>query len=185
MPNCPSCGSSVEDGEKNCPNCGHAIPASSLENIPDKTTGWQKFVIVVGAILLVVIAFTFYGAEKRENAACQEIFSQQAPAIIQNVAFQSGLGRIFGIPAYQIKARPKEAQMVVDFQYGPLTQEQASLFGNGVCAALAQSYVRKGYIPRHLRVVVAGQQPGGRVVYGASIYNGNIDALGWEPAARR
>lgn len=181
---CPSCNGKVEDTAVNCPKCGKAIPACSLENIPTQTSGWQKFVIVVTVILLIVIAFTFYGAEKREDAAAQAIFSQQLPGIVQAVASQSGIASRFGMPAYAIKATPKAAEATLVFPGGPLNQAQASMFGNAVCTELAQSYVRKGYMPRNLRVIVAGDQPGGRAVYGQSIYNGNIDALGWEAASK-
>ncbi len=184
MATCPSCQAKVEEGAGSCPKCGRVIPASQLENIPVQTSGWQKFVIVVTVILLVIIAFTFYGAEKREDVAAQQIFSQQMPELVQSVALQSGLGNVFGIPSYSIQAKPKAAEVVLSFPSGPLTQAQAAMAGNAVCARLAQIYVRKGYMPRHLRVIVTGDQPGGRAVYGQSIYNGNIDALGWEPASR-
>lgn len=181
---CPSCQAKVEEGTTNCPKCGRAIPASELENIPDRTSGWQKFVIVVTVILLIIIAFTFYGAEKREDVAAQTIFSGAMQGIVNTVATQSGLGSRFGVPAYTIKATPKTARIVLTFPTGPLNQAQAALFGNGVCASVAQTYVRKGYMPRHVSVIVMGDQPGGKAVYGESIYNGNIDALGWEPASR-
>ena len=181
---CPSCQGKVEEGASACPKCGKAIPASALENIPTRTSGWQKLVIVVSVLLLIVIAFTFYGAEKREDAAAQAIFSQQVAGIVQTVSSQSGLGERFGVPGFTVKATPKAAEVVLAFPSGPLNQAQASMYGNAVCASLAQAYVRKGYMPRQLRVVVAGEQPGGRAVYGQSVYNGNIDALGWEPASR-
>lgn len=181
---CPNCQAQVGDGEKNCPKCGKAIPASELENIQTQTSGWQKFVIAVTILLLIVIAFTFYQAEDREDKATQQIFGPQMEKIINTVASQTGLANYFGMPAGQIIATTKTAEAMVVFPSGPLSQAQASMFGRAVCAGLAQSYVNKGYMPRQIRVVVAGNEQGGQAVYGQAIFNGNIDALGWEPASR-
>lgn len=184
MATCPNCKAHIADSETTCPKCGRDIPASDLETIPVTTDGWQKFVIAVTIVLLIAVACTFFSAEDREDAAAQNIFAPQVGAIIQNVAMQTGLGRNFGVPAYQVSARPKSAEVSVVFPSGPLNQNQAAMFGQAVCAGLAQTYVKKGYMPRHIKVTVAGNQPGGQAVYGQAIYNGNIDALGWEAASR-
>lgn len=180
---CPNCKAKVADDATSCSTCGKAIPASSLEDIQTHTTGWQWFVIAVTTALLIVIGFTFYDAEEREDRAAQQVFGQPIANIVRIAAAQTGLGNKFGIPDCQFVAKPKEADVVVTFAKGPLNQAQASMYGQAVAARLAQAYVRKGYMPRHLRVVVAGNQPGGRAVYGQAIYNGNIEALGWEPAS--
>lgn len=184
MDTCPNCKAQIADSETTCPKCGKDIPASSLEDIPTETSGWQKFVIAVTIILLIAIGFTFFEAEEREDQAAQQIFAPQLERIIQISAAQTGIGQRFGVPAYKISAKPKNAEVTIFFQSGPLSQAQASMFGRAVCAGLAQTYVNKGYMPRHLKVVVAGNQLGGASVYGQAIYDGNIDALGWEPASR-
>lgn len=184
MAMCPSCKAKVGDQEKTCPMCGRDIPASTLENIQTQTSGWQKFVIAVVVLLLIVIGFTFYQAEDREDRAAQGIFKPQVERIIQTVATQSGISQRFGMPAYQLVAQPKVAEVMLIFPSGPLSQAQAAQVGRGVCSSLARTYVNKGYMPRYLRVVVAGSQPGGQAVYGQAVYNGNLDTLAWEPASR-
>ncbi|MBD5553272.1 MAG: hypothetical protein HDQ44_02935 [Desulfovibrio sp.] len=180
---CPHCKAKTEDGAAECPACGKTIPASDLEQIQTSTSGWQKFVILAATVLLILIGFTFYGAEDREDKAAQQNFAKPVADIIRIASAQTGLGDIFGAPEYQYVARPKSAEVRVNFVRGPLNQAQAAMFGQTVCAALARAYVRKGYMPRHLRVIVGGSQPGGHAVYGQAVFNGNIDALGWEPAA--
>lgn len=193
---CPNCKAPVGENETTCPSCGHDIQASKLENLQTQTTTWQKFIIAVVIVLLIAIAFTFYHAQSREDAATQQIFEAQMGQIVQSVAIQSGLAQRFGLPVYQIMATPKSANGSVVFPSGPLTQADAAMFGRAVCMLLAQSYVKRGYIPRNLRIVVAGNQPGGQAVYGQVIYNGNLGAtyngniesspqdLIWEPASR-
>lgn len=183
MAECPNCKARVDEEAKECPTCGKQIPADQLEEIPTRTDGWQKFVIAVTILLLVAIAFTFYNTEAREDSAAQRNFAQPIADIIRVASGQTGLGRNFGMPDYSYVAKPKSAEVTVYFPNGPLNQAQASMFGQTVCANLARAYVRKGYMPRDLKVIVAGNQPGGRAFYGQAIYNGNIEALGWEPAA--
>lgn len=193
---CPDCKAPVGENETTCPSCGHAIPASSLEDVQTSTTGWQKFIIAVVIVLLIAIAFTFYSAQSREEESAQQIFEAQMGQIAQSVAIQSGLAQRFGVPAWQINAGPKEATASLVFPSGPLTQAEAALFGRGVCIMLAQAYVKRGYIPRSLRIIVAGNQPGGEAVYGQAVFNGNLGAsyngnivsspqdLAWIPASR-
>lgn len=171
---CPNCKAPVGENETTCPTCGHAIPASSLENVQTQTTGWQKFIIAVVIVLLVAIAFTFYNAQSREDKVAQQVFEAQMGQIAQSVAIQSGLAQKFGLPTYQITAEPKAATASIVFPSGPLTQEEAAMFGRGVCIMLAQAYVKRGYIPRSLRIVVGGYQPGGQAVYGQAVFNGNL-----------
>lgn len=175
---CPSCKENVPDSAANCPKCGERIiPADTLEKIPTKTSNWQKVVIAVSVILLVAIGFTFQGAEERENKAAQSIFQQSMETIIRDIGNQVGVNQQAGMPKWILKAETKGAQVAIDFP-APLTKEQASAYGQGVCAALAQAYVRKGYMPRHIAVTVGN----GQNVYGQAIFNGNINALGWEGA---
>lgn len=173
---CPGCKAPVGENETTCPTCGHAIPASSLESVQTQTTGWQKFIIAVVIVLLIAIAFTFYNAQSREDESTQRIFEAQIGQIVQYVAIQSGLAQRFGVPSWQIVAEPKSATATLVFPSGPLTQEEAALFGRGICIMLAQNYVRRGYIPRSLRVVVSGNQPGGQALYGQAVFNGNLGA---------
>ena len=178
MATCPSCNENVDDSATSCPKCGkRIIPASSLEEVPTKTSNWQKFVIAVSVILLIAIGFTYQGAEERENKAAQSIFEQSMQAIIRDIGLHVGTVQEFGNPAWKLKAETKAAQVAIDFS-GRLTQEQAAAYGQGVCAALAQAYVRKGYMPRHITVTVGS----GQHIYGQAVFNGNIDALGWETA---
>lgn len=176
MAMCPGCKAPVGENETTCPTCGHAIPASSLEDVQTQTTGWQKFIIAVVIVLLVAIAFTFYNAQSREDRATQQIFEAQMGQIAQSVAIQSGLAQRFGMPAYRIVAEPKAATATLVFPSGPLTQSEAAMYGRGVCIMLAQAYVKRGYIPRSLRVVVSGNQPGGQALYGQAVFNGNLGA---------
>lgn len=184
---CQNCKAQVADGAKTCPMCGKEIAANTLENIQTETGGWQKFIIIVTIILLIAIGFTYYGAEDREDKASQQIFSAQMPRIVQTAALQSGLARVYGMPGWQIAADPKAATVILHFPSGPLTQAQASQIGQMVAADLAQTYVNKGYMPRNLRVVVGGTQPGGNAVYGQALYNGDYGepgtALSWQPAS--
>ena len=181
---CPSCKDQVPHSAKACPQCGtRVIPADQLEDIPTKTTGWQKFVIIVSIILLILIAFTFYGAEDRENAAAQAAFTEPVMRIVNNTAAQTGYGSFFGMPSFKLDAGIKGAAVSVVFPTGPLSQEQAATFGQSVCAALAREYVRLGYAPRQITVNVGTVLADNTVYpYGQAVFNGNIGAIGWKPA---
>lgn len=176
---CPSCKTEVLDTARHCPKCGRQIiPADELENVPKKTSTWQKVVIALSVVILIAIGFSFQGAEDRENKAAQENFSQPVEKIVRDIAAQTGLAQQYGLPAWKLKAETKTAAVAVDFPNASLTAEQAAAYGQGVCAALARVYVAKGYMPRQLTVTVGS----GPKVYGQSVYNGNIDAIGWEAA---
>lgn len=183
---CPSCQAPIGDNATECPRCGkRVIPADQLENVPDHTTGWQWVVIAVTTILLIMIAITYKAADSRENAAAQRIFSEPVAQLISNIAVKTGMAQYFGLPNHTLRAKTDDARIVVEFPHGALTQPQASMFGQSIAAATAQLYVKKGYMAQHIDVTVASAQPDGKVkAYGQAVYNGNIDALGWEPAAQ-
>lgn len=184
MATCPSCQATIRDDASECPKCGkRVIAASSLENIPVKTTGWQKFVIIVTIILLILIAITYQSAETREDAAAQANFSQPVAKIVSDTAIQTSLSQYFGMPEHKLKAGTKGATVSITFPRGGLNQQQAAAMGQSVAALLARTYVRKGYMPRHITVSVLSAVPGKKPeLYGKAIYDGNIDALGWEAA---
>lgn len=173
------------DGSKVANDPGEkVIPADELEKIDTKTSRRQLIVIIASVILLLVIAFTFEGAEKRENHAAQATFSQPVQAIINSTAESTGLRRSFGYPTYTLEAETKSARIFVLFEHGPIPPHQAAIFAQDVCAQLARAYVLKGYAPRRLDVSVsANVSPyNGKIFYGTAIYNGNIDALYWQSA---
>lgn len=184
MATCANCQATISENATECPKCGkRVIAASSLESIPEKTTGWQKFVIIITIILLILVGVTYQSAETREDAAAQRNFSQPAARIVSDVAIQTRLSQYFGMPGHKLKATTKGAEVTVSFPRGGLNQQQAASVGQGIAGLLAREYVRKGYMPRHITVSVYSVGPGGRSqLYGKAIYNGNIDALGWEAA---
>lgn len=184
MATCPNCEASIHEGAEECPKCGkRVIPASSLETISVKTTGWQKFVIIVTIILLVLIGITFQSAENREDEAAQRTFSQPVARIVSDAAVHLGLAQSFGMPDHKLKAETKDARVFIIFPRVGLSQEQASSVGQSIAALLARTYVQKGYMPRHITVTVASATARRKpMIYGKAIYNGNIDALGWEAA---
>lgn len=181
---CPACKEQVPHSATTCPRCGERIiPGDQLQSVPTRTTSWQVFVIIVSIILLIAIGITFYSAENRENQAAQANFSAPVMQIVGNVAAATGMGAYYGQPAFQLKAETKQARVSIVFPTGPLSQEQAQTFANAVCGELAHEYVLKGYMPRHIMVAIGTALANGRVhYYGQSIYNGDIDSLGWEAA---
>lgn len=182
---CPKCNEQVPHSSDHCPRCGEkVIPADDLEEISTNTTDWQKIVIAATIILLILIGFTFYGAEDREDRAAQDIFNQSLMHIVSGVAAQTAIGHYYGVPAYQLKAGPKKATATVIFSSPPLAPEQAATYGSSVCASLAKAYVRKGYMPRSIKVNVASQYGNDYTYYGEAVYNGNLDKLAWEAAQK-
>lgn len=182
MSTCPECKNDVPDTAEKCPHCGRrVIPGDSLEKIPTKTTVWQQFVIAISVIILIAIGFTYQHAEERENLAAQTTFYAPLADIVRSMALHSGMGRQFGFPTLRLKAQTKSAEAFIAFPSGPMSEERAAVFAQAVCAALARTYVQKGYMPRELVVNISSRQPV-PINYGTAIYNGNRDKLGWQSA---
>lgn len=176
---CPSCKETIPDSANGCPNCGErVIPGDKLQSLPGKTSMGQKVLIALGVIILIAIGFSFQGAQEREDIAASEVFTQPVERMIRDIAAQTGIAQQFGLPEYKMHAGTSNAELQLDFAKGTLTPAQASTLGQGVCAAFARIYVSKGYNPTHIRVIVSKND----IPYGEAIFNGNIDALGWEPA---
>ena len=186
MKECPECSASVEDSAENCHICGkRLIPASKLEKIDLVTTTWQKLVIIVGAVVLIAIAFTFLGAGKREQEAAQKNFEPTVTEIINSAANQTGMVQAFGQPRHMLSAGTKSADIRVHFPTGPMHEIQAKRFAERVCEIVARVYVRKGYIPRALSVTVSSSVPGRRnLIYGTAYYDGDKDKMIWVPAEK-
>lgn len=179
MATCPSCNEQVPDSAINCPKCGERVIAGdTLSSVPKKTSVGQKVLIALGVICLIGIGFTFEGAKEREDKAAQELFTQPCERIIRDISLQTDVVRQFGLPAYRLFAGTQNAELQLDFAKGTLNADQARSLGMGVCSALARAYVRKGYMPDHIRVIVSGRG----TPYGDAVYNGNLDSLGWQPA---
>lgn len=179
MATCPACKEHVPDSATTCPKCGERVIAGdTLSNVPQKTSVGQKVLIALGVICLIAIGFTFEGAQKREDRAAQELFTQPCERIIRDISLQTGIVHQFGLPAYRLFAGAQNAELQLDFAKGQLGADQARSLGMGVCSALARVYVRKGYMPDHIRVIVSGKG----APYGDAIYNGNLDSLSWQPA---
>lgn len=183
MARCPDCNAKIDASVKACPYCGkEVIPASFLETIPTKTTTWQKIVIIFSIIILIAIAFTFLGAEKREDLASQDVFKAPVSQLVEAAATHSGLGKIFGLPDLSLKADPKNAEISIVFPSGPLSAAQAQNFASYISGMTARTYVDKGYMPRQITVSISSQIPDGRVfTYGKAIYNGDQDFISWQP----
>lgn len=184
---CPKCKAHISDDSPTCEYCGERVIAGdTLSKVPEKITSWQKVVIVISIIVLIAIAFTFRGAEKRENQAAQNTFSNPVETIVMKAAEASGLSSAYGEPDVTMNAETKKAIVFVDFPDGPMSVNQAADFGLDVCRQLARTYVQKGYMPRALAVFVSSSgRNGTQIHYGSAVYNGNVDVLGWEPAATR
>lgn len=180
---CPDCHEQLPDSAKMCPRCGKwIVPASELEDVPTKTSLWQKIVIVAALIILVAIGLTFRGAEERENQAAQKDLSAPLAAIITKQIETLGLG---SSPKAELAIETKRADVRINFP-AMISAKKAEDFGLAVCAGLARVYVDKGYMPRALAVEVGSLLPDGALAtYGRAIFNGNLDALGWEPATAR
>lgn len=183
MARCPECKAKIHDSFKNCPYCGQeVIPASVLENIPTKTTTWQKVFIIFSIIILIAILFTFKDAQKREDIASQDIFNLPVSQLITSAANQSGLAHIFGMPTHTLQAEPKTAVISIVFPNGPLTSAQAQNFASYISGMVARTYVQKGYMPREVTVKIASNNPKGQYyTYGKAVYNGDKDFITWEP----
>lgn len=185
MANGQKCDSENPDSATECPASGEkVIRGDTLEKIVTKTTTWQKIVIVVGFFIILAIAFSFEGAKNREDQAAQKIFSTPLGDIIKNYVASTGLGKQFGAPTVRMKAGTNYGNVYLEFPRGPLSQKQASVFAQMVCASLAKTYVNKGYMPRNLRVyIICKLADGRRLLYGRAVYNGSFDRLSWQPAA--
>lgn len=186
MARCPDCKAKIDDSVKECPYCGkEVIPASFLENIQTTTTTWQKIVIIFSIIILIAIAFTFLGAEKREDIASQNVFDMSVSQLVASTAVNSGMAHIFGMPGHTLKADPKTAEISIQFPTGPLSAAQAQNFATAVSGSVARTYVDKGYMPRSITVNIYSGSPSGRsIFYGRAVYNGDKDYISWIPEAQ-
>lgn len=176
---CPHCHEPLSESAKMCPKCGKwVISADELENVPTKTSRWQKIFIAVSVIVLIAIGLTFRGAEERENAAAEKNLGAPLTAIVQEQAGALGLAA----PKLNLTIATKTADVSLDFP-GAIGADKARDIALAVCAGLARTYVDKGYMPRDLAVhVMTTLADGARAVYGKAIFNGNLDQLLWEPA---
>lgn len=183
MARCPECQAKIKDSTPVCPYCGkEVIPASFLESIPTRTTTRQKIFIIASIIILIAILFTFMGAQKREDAAAQDIFSGPVAQIITSAAEKSGLALAYGMPSYTLTADPKTADITIIFPNGPLTADQARNYASYISGMTARTYVSKGYMPREVVVSIASNSHDGRYFdYGKAVYNGNKDFISWVP----
>lgn len=186
MPYCPECNAPVSETAQSCPHCGRrVIPADKLEKIPVKTDGWQKFVIAVVIVLLIAIGFTWRGAEQREIEAAQKLFATPVAEMVKTAVRNTGLNLSAGFPVCELDAGAHGATIRLVFPTGPIDWNAAAILAQGVCGEAARIYVRKGYAPRHMEVSVFSKTPeGGEIYYGKAVFNGNIDAMAWEPATR-
>lgn len=167
----------THDGER-------VIPADELENVPKRTTTWQKIVIAVSVVILIIIAFTYREARDREDRAAMGILAKPVAAMIDTYASTHGLVRVFGLPRHSLLADPEGAKVSIDFPGGPIAQRQAAAFAGSVCTSLAREYVDKGYMPRHLEVIINSIRPDGQKhAYGKAVFNGDHDRLLWVPMA--
>lgn len=178
---CPHCNAPLPDSAKMCPKCGKwVVPASELEDVPTKTSGWQWAVIIVAAVILIAIGLTFRGAEQRENAAAQQELGAPLAALVQAQTTAMALQP----PRLGLEIATKKADVSLDFP-AAIGADKARDFALAVCAGLARIYVKKGYMPRDLAVHVATTlSDGARANYGTAVFNGNLDDLLWEPVAR-
>lgn len=176
---CPHCHEPLPESAKMCPKCGKwVLPADELENVPTRTSRWQKIFIALSVIVLIAIGLTFRGAEERENAAAQKDLGAPLVHLVQQQSAALGLG----VPKVDLQIATKTADVTLDFP-AAIGADKARDMAVAVCAGLARTYVEKGYMPRGLAVHVATTlADGARAVYGKAIFNGNLDQLAWEPA---
>ena len=186
MAYCPECQGKVAEDVRECPHCGkRVIPASSIEKLPSKITSGQWVFIAVATLILIFIAFTFEGAEKREDEAAQKNFIGATTSIINAVSEHGGITAEFGQPKFRLNAKTHGARVFIEYPDGPLSAEQARMIGQSVAASLARAYVKKGYAPRNLEVTVSSRLANQRVInYGRSVFNGDKGDLFWVPANR-
>ena len=177
--NSPNSAAPAPEAARKSPNGGtRNIPADELEKIPTKTSPWQWAVIIVAAVILIAIGLTFRGAEERENAAALKNLGAPFAAIVQEQAGALGIAA----PKMDLRIATKTADVSLDFP-GAIGADKARDFAVAVCAGLARTYVKQGYMPRDLAVhVMTTLADGARAVYGKAIFNGNLDQLLWEPA---
>ena len=165
---------SPEDGTRN-------IPADELEKVPTKTSPWQWAVIIVAGLILIAIGLTFRGAEERENAAAQNELSTPLLGLVQQQTAALGLPA----PKVALSIATKAADVFVGYP-AAIGFDRARAIALAVCAGLARTYVDKGYMPRDLAIHVGALLPDGATAnYGTAIFNGNLDQLGWVPAAQQ
>lgn len=186
MAYCPECKGEISETSKDCPHCGKTvIRGDELQDIPTKTSLWQKVVIAVSIIILIAIGLTFQGAEEREDRAAQEKFQAPAIQMVNAYASHTGLIREFGQPACRLEAKTHGANLYVDFPAGPIQRRRVNVFAQAVCVGLARTYLHMGYAPRDIEVYVSSKLPGGKTLhYGKAVYNGNIETLNWDPAGK-
>lgn len=177
--NCPDCNAPLPESARMCPKCGKwVIPADEIEDVPTKTSAWQKFVIVVSVIILIAIGLTFKGAEERENLAAQKEMAAPLEALVKEQTTTLGLQD----PKLAMQIATKTANVVADFPTA-IGRDKARDFALAVCVGLARTFVKKGYMPRGLAVQVGTTlADGASASYGKAIFNGNLDNLVWEPA---
>lgn len=182
MAYCPECNGKVDESATQCSHCGkQVIPADQLENVPVKTTAGQKIFIAIAIVLLIVIGLTFQSAGQREDEAAQINFRGEAAQIVKSYARHQGLAAQFGLPICYLSARTKSAVMRLEFPRSGISKSQASVFARDVCTAMARDYVNKGYIPRHLEVIITAKMPNGDVnMIGRAVLNGNTGKLRWQ-----
>ena len=176
---CPHCHEPLPESAKMCPKCGKwVVPANELEDVPTRTSAWQKIVIAGAVIILVAIGLTFRGAEERENKAAQQEIGAPLATLVQAQTEALGLDA----PGLDVRIDTKAADVFANFP-APIGADKAREFALTVCAGLARTFVDKGYLPRALAVRVGTTLPdGARASYGKAIFNGNLDQLIWEPA---
>lgn len=143
--------------------------------------------IIALALVLCLIGVSAPWAQEQQNPAQQAdiraAMTAQAENIIADAAQASGLLTSFGNPAWVMDTGKNRADVIVEFQHGPLPDLAAAEFGMIACARLAQNYVAAKAPVRRLGLTVTSPLPDGRMrVYGTAIYNGNLAALIWENA---
>lgn len=143
--------------------------------------------IIALALVLCLIGASASWARNQQapaqQADIQAAMTARAENIIADAAQSAGLLASFGNPAWVMDAGKNRADVLVEFQHGPLPDLAAAEFGMIACARLAQNYVVAKIPVRRLGLTVTSPLPDGRMrVYGTAIYNGNLAALIWENA---
>lgn len=120
-------------------------------------------------------------AESPQASVDQADMAALTESIISDAARSAGLLTPFGSPAWVMEAVKNQADILVEFQHGPLPDLAAAEFGLTACARIAQNHVISKSPVRRMALTVISPLPDGRVrVYGTAIYNGNLAALAWE-----
>lgn len=182
MAYCPECNNPIDGKAQSCPHCGkRIIPADKLENVQTRMSFGQKVFIGISIIILIIIGFTYQGAETREDKAAQAIFTAPVSALAKNMTEATGIASEFGYPRCTLNALTNAATVNLEFQKGPLSPLQAKILGQGVAGGLARTYVRKGYQPTNITVNISSYLPGGKKVnYGSAIFDGNTNVMYWK-----